>query len=71
MDYILFNQDVGRSTNRLYERLPSLFIFISEKKLPTVPETLLKKRKNKYDVKKARAFARKATQKVCFTNSSI
>lgn len=39
------------------------FVF-REKKLPTVPETLLKRRKKLDDVRKARAFARQATKKV-------
>ena len=33
-------------------------------KLPTVPETLLKRRKKIEDVRQARAFARQATKKV-------
>ncbi len=37
-----------------------------EQKLPTVPETLLKQRKKRDDVKKAREFARHATKKVSF-----
>lgn len=34
------------------------------KKLPTVPETLLKRRKKLDDIRQARAAARKATAKV-------
>ena len=35
-----------------------------EQKLPTVPETLLKRRKKVEEIRKARAFARQATAKV-------
>lgn len=35
-----------------------------EQKLPTVPETLLKRRKKVDEIRKARTFARKATARV-------
>ena len=40
------------------------FVFCRPKKLPTVPETLLKRRKKLDDIRQARAAARKATAKV-------
>lgn len=44
--------------------MKGIFHFYREKKLPTVPETLLKRRKKLDEVRKARAFARKATRAV-------
>lgn len=43
-------------------------MYFREKKLPMVPETLLKRRKKQEDVRKARAFAREATKKVSYTS---
>ena len=41
-----------------------VLIWCRPKKLPTVPETLLKRRKKLDDIRQARAAARKATTKV-------
>ena len=45
--------------------MSSLSLF-SGTKLPTVPETLLKRRKRNDEVRKARAFAMAASKKVGF-----
>ncbi len=51
----------GRISNKeLYVEL----VRYRSQKLPTVPETLLKRRKKLDEVRKARAFARNATVKV-------
>ena len=48
-----------------FEASSKLFFCICRlQKLPTVPETLLKRRKKLDEIRKARAFARDATRKV-------
>lgn len=39
-------------------------LLFRQQKLPVVPETLLKQRKKRDDVRKAKIFARQATKKV-------
>lgn len=46
------------------EVILKFLILCRPKKLPTVPETLLKRRKKLADIRQARAAARKATAKV-------
>ena len=54
----------GCASSRCGHEARAFILCFREQKLPTVPETLLKQRKKRDEVKKARAFAKQATKKV-------
>ena len=66
-----FSGRIGAIRCSYLDVLIYLFLLIRPKKLPTVPETLLKRRKKRDDIRQARVAARRATAKVRMSGVTV